>query len=57
MSNIETIREITKICDSFLETYSKRNDKLEASREQYEFNKRLNDYKSGVESTSKSTAY
>jgi hypothetical protein len=40
-----------------VEAYSKRSDKVEAAREQYEFNKRLTDYKTSLETPSKSTTY
>lgn len=46
---------MTKSCHSIVDAYGKRSDKMEAAREQYEFNKKLNDYKNGLDSASKST--
>lgn len=34
-ANLETIREVCKISDSLVEAYSKRDNKVEAAREQY----------------------
>lgn len=56
-ANIDTIREITKVANSLVEAYAKRSDKAEAAKEQYEYNKKLSDYKKDVESPSKSTTY
>jgi hypothetical protein len=38
-----------------VEAYAKRTDKDQAARDTYEFNKKLNDYKTGVDVPSKNT--
>ena len=53
--NLETIRELCKQTNSLSEAYAKRGDKEQAGREQYEYNKKLADYKVGVDSPSKNT--
>jgi hypothetical protein len=53
--NLETIRDLCKQANSLTEAYAKRNDKDQAAREQYEYNKKLTDYKTGVDNASKNT--
>lgn len=55
--NLESIRDLCKQTTSLTETYAKRNDKEQAAREQYEYNKKLGDFKTGVDSASKNTWY
>jgi hypothetical protein len=53
--NLETIRELCKQTSALSEAYAKRNDKDQAGKEQYEYNKKLADYKIGVDAASKNT--